>query len=219
MAAPVPVDVKICGLTTLNAVQAASAAGARHVGFVFYPRSSRALTAAQAVPLAGAAAGLSRVGLFVDPDDALLNDVLDVVPLDAVQLHGDESPDRVRAVKSLTGKPVWKAVPIAEQADVTWARAYENVADFLLFDAKPPTSTPLAAPGGNGLAFDWALIAGESWSLSWGLAGGLDPSNVAEAIRISGTTLVDVSSGVEDAPGVKSAAKIEAFVKAAHAAA
>ena len=125
------------------------------------------------------------------------------------------------AVKALTRKPVWKVVPIAEAADVENAHAYESVADFLLFDAKPPKSSALnqpALPGGNGLAFDWALIAGEAWAVPWGLAGGLDPSNVADAIRVSGTSLVDVSSGVEDAPGVKNAEKINAFVQAAHAA-
>ena len=213
-----PVDVKICGLTSVDAVQAAADAGVRHVGFVFFPPSPRALTAADAEPLAEAATGLNRVGLFVDPDDDLLRDVLKMVPLDVIQLHGHETPERVMAVKALTQKPVWKAVPIAEVADVQTAHAYESVADFLLFDAKPPKSSDLnqsVLPGGNGLAFDWALIAGETWAVPWGLAGGPDPSNVAEAIHTSGADFVDVSSGVEEAPGVKNTEKINAFVNAA----
>ncbi|MDA0339749.1 MAG: phosphoribosylanthranilate isomerase [Proteobacteria bacterium] len=209
-------DVKICGITDPEALAAAHNTGASHAGFVFFAKSPRAITAKRAAALANdIPQGLKLVGLFVDPDDSLLEATLATIELDAIQLHGDESPARVREVKALTQKQVWKVIPIGSESDVSAAHAYEDVADFLLFDAKPPKSMPLALQGGNGLAFDWQLIAGETWSVPWILAGGLTANNVSEAISTSRASFVDVSSGVEDAPGIKSPAKIQAFVTAA----
>jgi len=153
--------------------------------------------------------------LSVDADDALHSAIIDAVGLDLLQLHGDETPERVLDVKQRFGLPVMKALPIARPADVGHVRAYEPAVDRLMFDAKPPKDA--TRPGGNALAFDWTLIAGEKWEKPWVLAGGLTPENVAEAIRISGANAVDVSTGVEDAPGRKSAAKIRAFIAAAKA--
>ncbi len=158
-------------------------------------------------------AGIARVGLFVDADDATIAAVLEVAPLDLLQLHGSESPARVAAVKSRFARPVMKALPIADPADAAAADAYRDVADRLLFDARPPR-LPGALPGGNGLVFDWRLIAGRSWHLPWMLSGGLTAANVAEAVRLTGAASVDVSSGVESAPGVKDPAKIAAFLAA-----
>ena len=212
-------DVKICGITDERALDAAYRGGARYVGFVFVERSPRFLPMKKAADLANSAPeGLTRVGLFADPENRDLAAVLETVPLEVIQLHGHETPDRVREVKSLTGKRVWKAVGIAEEADIALAHGYEDAADSLLFDAKPPKSRPLALQGGNGLVFDWEQIAGEAWKTPWILAGGLDPDNVAEAISTSGAKIVDVSSGVESAPGVKDPGRIEAFLKAAHGA-
>ncbi len=160
--------------------------------------------------------GITRVGLFVDADDATIAAVLAIAPLDLLQLHGSESPERVAAVKRRFARPVMKALPIAEPADVIAADAYLGVADRLLFDARPPRR-PDALPGGNGLVFDWRLIAGREWSLPWMLSGGLTAANLAEAVRLTGARAVDVSSGVESAPGVKDAAKIAAFLAAAGA--
>jgi phosphoribosylanthranilate isomerase len=211
-----PNDVKICGLSTADTLQAAVRAGAAYVGFMFYPRSPRNVEVAQAAALAlTVPRGVRKVGVFVDPTDALLAEVLRAVPLDVIQLHGTETPARVAEIRARTGKPVFKAVAIAGAEDVALAHTYEEAADFLLFDAKPPKSMPLALPGGNGLAFDWQLIAGETWKRGWILSGGLTPENVADAMERSGATFVDVSSGVEDRPGIKSPAKIEAFVTAA----
>lgn len=157
--------------------------------------------------------GIARVGLFVNPDDALLNDVLSAVPLDIIQLHGSETPDRVSKVKALTGLPVMKAVgvSVADDLDAIWD--YGLVADMLLIDAKAPKDAAL--PGGNGLAFDWRLLVGRKFLTPWMLAGGLTPGNVAEAVRLTGARIVDVSSGVETAPGEKDDSLIRAFVSAA----
>ncbi len=210
------IDVKICGLTTADGLAAAVRAGARYVGFVFYARSPRNVSVRQAAALAlTVPAGVRKVGLFVDPSDPELAEVLRAVPLDVIQLAGDETPARVAEVRARTGKPVFKAIRIEGPDDVALAHTYEDSADFLLFDAKPPKDMILALPGGNGLAFDWKLIAGETWRRGWILAGGLTADNVADAMEQSGATFVDVSSGVEDRPGVKSPAKIEAFIKAA----
>lgn len=210
-----PIDVKICGLTTADSLAAAVRAGARYVGFVFYARSPRNVSLQQAAALAlTVPAGVRKVGLFVDPSDPELAEVLRAVPLDVIQLAGDETPARVAEVRARTGKPVFKAIRIEGPEDVALAHTYEDSADFLLFDAKPPKAMPLALPGGNGLAFDWKLIAGQTWRRGWILAGGLTADNVADAMEQSGATFVDVSSGVEDRPGVKSPAKIEAFIKA-----
>jgi phosphoribosylanthranilate isomerase len=161
-------------------------------------------------------AGITRVGLFVDAGDDALAAVLAVAPLDLLQFHGSESPARIAAVKRRFARPVMKALPIAGPEDVAAADAYLGVADRLLFDARPPRA-PGALPGGNGLVFDWRLIAGRRWTLPWMLSGGLDAANVAEAVRVSGAPAVDVSSGVESAPGVKDAAKIAAFLAAVRA--
>lgn len=205
---------KICGLTRPADVAAAAQAGARYGGFVFFARSPRHLSPQQAAALARSVPdGLARVGLFVNPDDAALDATLAVVPLDIVQLHGSETPARVREIKLRTGLPVMKAVGIAGPADLDALWDYGLVADMLLVDAKPPKDAVL--PGGNGLAFDWTLLAGRKFLKPWMLAGGLTPHNVAEAIRLTGAPAVDVSSGVESAQGVKDAALIRAFVRAA----
>lgn len=209
-----PTAVKICGLSRPEDVATALDAGAGYLGFVFFPRSPRAVTAAAAAALAGAVpAGRARVGLFVDPDDALIDAVLAQVPLDILQLHGRESPGRVAQLRARTGLPVMKAVGVAEQADLAALWDHGLVADLLLVDAKPLPGAVL--PGGNGLAFDWRLLAGRRLLKPWFLAGGLTPGNVAEAIRLTGAPGVDVSSGVEAAPGIKDAALIADFVSAA----
>lgn len=195
-------------------VRAAADAGARYLGFVFFPRSPRAVTPDQAALLtAEVPVGVARVGLFVDPDDALLEAVLERAPLDIVQLHGHETPDRVAAVRALTGLPVMKAVGIAGPQDLAQLTDYGLVADLLLVDAKPAPGSVL--PGGNGLAFDWRLLQGRRWLRPWLLAGGLTPANVAEAVRLTGAPGVDVSSGVESAPGIKDATLIRDFIAAA----
>ena len=206
-----PPDVKICGLRTREAVAAAVDGGARFVGFVFFAPSPRSLKPVEAAPLAASVPpAVTRVGLFVDADDAFIDAVLAGVPLDMLQFHGREPPARVSAVRERTGLPVMKAVSIAGPADVEAARAYEDAADRLLFDARPPEGA--TRPGGNALAFDWELLGGETWRIPWMLAGGLDAANVAEAVRISGAPALDVSSGVEDSPGVKNIRKIEVFL-------
>ncbi|CTQ48675.1 phosphoribosylanthranilate isomerase [Jannaschia donghaensis] len=207
---------KICGLTMLADVDAAAQAGAAYIGLVFFPKSPRNVEIAQARDLAVAApVGLAKVALLVNPDDAMLAAVVDAVPLDMIQLHGSESPERVLDVRRRTGLPVMKAVGLRTADDLPTLDAYAAVADQLLVDAKPPEGTDL--PGGNGVGFDWTLIAGRDWTTPWMLAGGLTPDNVGEAIRLTGARQVDVSSGVETAPGMKDAARIAAFVAAASA--
>ncbi|MDS9467895.1 phosphoribosylanthranilate isomerase [Paracoccus sp. MBLB3053] len=211
-----PVSVKICGLNEPAAVDAAVKSGARYLGFVFFPQSPRHVTAATASSLvANVPLGIARVGLFVNPDDAALEATLAQVPLDIVQLHGSESPQRVAEVKALTGLPVMKAVGVAEPADLDAIWDYGLVADMLLIDAKAPKDAVL--PGGNGLAFDWRLLAGRQILKPWLLAGGLTPDNVGEAIRLTRAQGVDVSSGVESAPGVKDTQKIAKFIARATA--
>ncbi|MBW7055638.1 phosphoribosylanthranilate isomerase [Paracoccus bogoriensis] len=207
-------DVKICGLTQRAHLTAAVEAGARYLGLVFFPRSPRAVTPARAAALtAEVPVGVARVGLFVDPEDALIDATLAQVPLDIIQLHGQETPDRVAAVRRLTGLPVMKAVGIASANDLPQLTDYGLVADMLLVDAKPAPDAAL--PGGNGLAFDWRLLQGRRWLRPWMLAGGLTPANVAEAVRLTRAPAVDVSSGVESAPGVKDKRLIADFVAAA----
>lgn len=208
------IRVKICGLRTAADVQAVARAGAAYAGFVFFAKSPRNLTIAQASALAlEAPAGLAKVALVVDADDAALDAIVEGVPLDMLQLHGHESPDRVAQVRTRYGLPVMKAVGVADEGDLGALMDYAVVADQLLIDAKPPRDAVL--PGGNGLAFDWRLVAQRRWLRPWMLAGGLTPDNVAEAIRLTNARQVDVSSGVESAPGVKDAARIAAFVAAA----
>jgi phosphoribosylanthranilate isomerase len=207
--------VKICGLRQAADVETAVRAGAAYVGFVFLPKSPRNVTGAEAARLAAAVpAGVAKVALTVDADDATLDAILAGVPIDMLQLHGHESPDRVSEVRARYGLPVMKAVGVAGEADLAALDAHGRVADQLLVDAKPVPGAAL--PGGNGLAFDWRLIAGRRWPVPWMLAGGLTAENVAEAIRLTGARQVDVSSGVESVPGFKDPVKIEEFLDAAH---
>ncbi|WP_027257932.1 phosphoribosylanthranilate isomerase [Leisingera aquimarina] len=212
------IRVKICGLSAPQDVVAVAGAGAAYAGFVFFPKSPRNVSIEQAAALAvEAPVGLCKVALTVNATDAELDAITDAVPLDMLQLHGKESPQRVAEVRARYGLPVMKAVGIADAADLSQIALYEQVADQLLIDAKPPKEAAL--PGGNGLAFDWRLLAGRKyWQKPWMLAGGLTPDNVAEAIRMTGARQVDVSSGVESAPGQKDAALIERFTVAALAA-
>ena len=208
------VRVKICGLRTVADVHAVAAAGAAYAGFVFFPKSPRHLTLAEAQVLALAAPpGLAKVALTVDADDAALDALVEAVPLDMLQLHGHESPARVAEVRARYGLPVMKAVGVADEGDLAVLLDYSLAADQILLDAKPPRGADL--PGGNGLAFDWRLVAQRRWLRPWMLAGGLTAENVAEAVRLTHARQVDVSSGVERAPGQKDAAKITAFVQAA----
>jgi phosphoribosylanthranilate isomerase len=207
---------KICGLNSEAAVAAAAAGGASHVGFVFYPPSPRAVDAARAAALARAVpADIVKVGLLVDADDATLAAILAEAPLDMLQLHGDETPRRVKEIRRRFGRPVMKALRVASATDLAAADEYLPVADWLLFDAKPPPEMTGALPGGNSLSFDWSLIAGRSWARPWMLSGGLNAGNLARAVAATGARAVDVSSGVEDAPGRKSPDKIAAFLKLA----
>ena len=202
---------KICGLSTPETVAAAIAGGARFVGFVFFPPSPRNLSPAQVGPLIRAVpAGVTRVGVFVDPDDEMLKRVLAAAPLDLIQLHGEETPERVSQIKQRFGKPAMKAIKVAGDSDLAAAPRYYGVADWLMFDARPPKDA--SRPGGNALAFDWELLSARRWPLPWMLSGGLTPANAGEAVRISRATAVDVSSGVERTPGVKDVAKIRAFL-------
>lgn len=211
------IAAKICGLSTEEAVAAASAGAAAYLGFVFYPPSPRAVAPHLAAQLcSGVPLGIARVGLFVDADDRAIEAVLDAAPLDILQFHGREPPDRVAAVKIRFGRAVMKAIQIADPEDVDAAVRYEDVVDLLLFDAKPPRRAN-ALPGGNGLAFDWGLIAGRAWRVPWMLSGGLTAELLPEAVRISGAAAVDVSSGVETRPGVKDPDKIRDFLASAAA--
>jgi phosphoribosylanthranilate isomerase len=208
------IRVKICGLRTPGTVAAAVAGGAAYLGFVFFAKSPRNLTLAEAAALAvDVPPGIAKVALTVDADDATLDAIAATVPVDLIQLHGAESPARVREVRARLGLPVMKAVGIAGAEDLGQIEAYGRVADQLLIDAKPPKGADL--PGGNGLAFDWRLLAGRRWPVPWLLAGGLTAANVAEAVRLTGARQVDVSSGVESAPGVKDEGLIRAFLQAA----
>jgi phosphoribosylanthranilate isomerase len=209
------VAAKICGLSTEAAVTAAVAGGAAYLGFVFYPPSPRAVTAERAARLcAGVPPGIGRVGLFVDAEDDAIAAVLAAAPIDLMQFHGGESPERVADAKTRFGRPIMKAIAVAGPEDVLAAARYEEVGDLLLFDAKPPRR-PDVLPGGNGLAFDWALIAGRTWRRPWMLSGGLTAEILPEAVHISGAAVVDVSSGVESRPGVKDLNKIHDFLAVA----
>ncbi len=207
------VAAKICGINSTDALDAAVTGGAQFIGLVFFPRSPRNLTPEQAGALAALVpAEITVVGLLVDPDDATLADIAAKSRIDLWQLHGKETPERVVRIKQHTGKPVMKAISVAGPEDVASAEAYIGVADRLLFDAKPPADLKDAMPGGNALAFDWELLGGWSWPCPWMLSGGLDPDNVTQAVAISGAKAVDVSSGVESAPGVKDPDRIRAFL-------
>jgi phosphoribosylanthranilate isomerase len=210
--------VKICGLSTPETLDAALQAGADWVGFVRFPKSPRHVELDTARDLSRRARGRAlRVVLLVDPDDGAIADAVAAMDPDLLQLHGHEIPERVADIRARFGRPVMKAVGVARASDLSGIRAYADVADHLLLDAKPPR-TEGALPGGNGLSFDWGLLAGLDPGLSFMLSGGLNPDNVAQAIGLTKPHAVDVSSGVEIRPGVKDPAKIEAFVKAARAA-
>ncbi|MEM9626380.1 MAG: phosphoribosylanthranilate isomerase [Pseudomonadota bacterium] len=208
-----PIDVKICGLRDHLTVDAALEGGARYIGFNFYPPSPRAITIEQAIELGRpVSADCMTVGVTVDPDDRLVDQVLDA--LDAIQLHGKETPERVRDVKARTGKMVIKALRIGDADDLRPLKAYAEVADIILFDAKPP-KTPGNLPGGNGLSFDWRLLENLDLDIPWILSGGLDASNLDDAVRLCHATAVDVASGVESAPGQKDVKKIRSFLQRA----
>ena len=210
------IRVKICGLRDAGHIAAAAKAGANYLGFVFFPRSPRNLGLAQARDLAhGVPVGIAKVGLVVDADNAFLDALLANVPLDMLQLHGRESVARVTEIRARYGLPVMKAVGVADADDLAAVADYSQVADQILVDAKAPAGADL--PGGNGRAFDWTLLSRRRWPRPWMLAGGLTPENVAEAIYLTGARQVDVSSGVETAPGVKDAGLIADFIAAARA--
>lgn len=211
------IRVKICGMKTRADMEAAASAGAAYVGLNFFAKSARSVSIAQAAALASEApVGLAKVGLVVNPTDADLDAITGSVPLDMIQLHGQESVERVAEIKSRYGLPVMKVIGVAEAADLVPIDLYAQVADQIMIDAKAPKGAKL--PGGNGVTFDWQLLAGKKyWQAPWMLAGGLTPENVAEAIRKTGARQVDVASGVETAPAQKDADLMRAFVEAAQA--
>lgn len=205
--------IKICGINTSNALEAAIRARADYAGLVFFARSPRHVSSAQAAELAARARGrIKRIGLFVDAEDTAIAEAVTAGGLDGLQLHGQESPERTAQLRARFGLPVWKALSVASAQDVARASSYDGAADLVLFDAKTPKG---GLPGGMGLSFDWSLVARWNGPVAWGLAGGLTPENVAEAIRQTGAPLVDTSSGVESAPGAKDESKIAAFCLAA----
>ncbi|MEZ5682162.1 MAG: phosphoribosylanthranilate isomerase [Erythrobacter sp.] len=206
--------IKICGISTLTTLEAVLAARADFVGFNFFPPSPRHVGLSElAILAARAGEALKKVGVYVDPDDDLLSTTIAVGQLEAIQLHGSETPQRAAEVRARFGKPVWKVLSIASAEDVARASNYRDAADFILFDAKTPKNASL--PGGMGLRFDWSLLSRYQGGLPWGLAGGLTPENVREAVERTGAKLIDTSSGVESAPGEKDPARIAAFCAAA----
>jgi Phosphoribosylanthranilate isomerase len=209
------VAVKICGLKTSEAVSAAAAGGARSVGFVFFPRSPRAVSPAQAAQLVTAVpSGVEAVAVVVDADDRSLEAILTSGPFGWLQCHGKETVARIAEIRDRFGVNVIKALPIADRDDLAAVAAYEDVADRILFDSRAPADA--GRPGGNAIAFDWSLLRSRPWRRPWLLAGGLDAGNLTEAVRMSGAEAVDVSSGVEEAPGEKSIAKIRQFLALAN---
>ena len=210
------IRVKICGVRTAEDVAAVAAAGAAYVGLNFFPPSPRFVSLEQGRALALAApVGLAKVALTVNADTATLDAIVEAMPLDMLQLHGHETPERVAEVRVRYGLPVMKVIGVRDEGDLACLFDYSTVADQIMIDAKPPTDAVL--PGGNGLTFDWRLVAQRRWLRPWMLAGGLTSDNVAEAIRLTNARQVDVASGVESAPGVKDPARIAAFVQAARA--
>ncbi len=209
-----PVHVKICGLSSPETLDAALKGGASHVGLVFFAKSPRNLTPEKAAALAAQVQGKAKiVGLFVDPTADDIDRIRAQVRLDVIQLHGNERPAVVLRIRMTSGLEVWKAIPVRTARDLNDAQKYRGAASLILYDAKPSTGSDL--PGGNGLRFDWELLRGHPHPLPWALSGGLDARNIAEAVRITGAPLLDVSSGVESEPGVKDVDKIAAFLKAA----
>lgn len=213
---PIP-EIKICGINEPRALDAAINGRASYAGFVFFPASPRNLAPAEAAALSARAQDrIRRIGLFVDADDATINDAVAAARLDALQLHGRETPERAAQLRARFGLPVWKALPVASPEDVAGARLYTGAVDMVLFDARTPKGAAL--PGGMGLSFDWSLVAGWKGPVAWGLAGGLNADNVARAVQLTGAPLVDTSSGVESSPGVKDVGLIAAFCSAARSA-
>lgn len=209
------IAIKMCGLSTPETVGAAVRAGASHLGFVHFPKSPRHIEPEQIQALATPVPDhVGRVAVLVDANDDQIARLVRTGALTALQLHGKESPERVAAVRHRFGLPVWKAISVKTRADIEQAGAYAGAADLLLFDAKTPHGT---LPGGMGMRFDWTLLQGASLAMPWGLSGGLSAANASEAIRLTAAPLIDVSSGIEDAPGIKSVDKIMAFCKAVSA--
>ncbi len=208
------VKVKICGLTTAETITAAVKAGACYIGFVFFDKSPRNISPQRAGKLAELIPGnIIKCGVLVNPDNDELDHILAHIPLDLIQLHGDESPARTQEIRDHFDLPVMKAIAVAGPDDIALAKTYENMVDMVLFDAKPPPALKEALPGGNGLSFDWQLIKGADLTLPWMLSGGLEADNLAQAIATSGAKMVDVSSGVEDHPGEKNITKINTFLR------
>ena len=209
-----PVQSKICGITTPESLDAAVAGGASHIGLNFFAKSPRYIDQERAAALVARAAGQPKiVGLFVDADPDFIESIRKTVRLDIIQLHGEERPALVSRIAMSNGLETWKAIPIKTAADLKEGHKYRGAAQRILYDAKPPKGVELT--GGTGQRFDWTLLEGYAHPLTWALAGGLDPANVREAIRVTGAAMVDVSSGVESAPGIKDVDKIAAFLKAA----
>ena len=210
-------DIKICGLKTAEAIDHAVALGATHVGFIFFQKSPRHIEPADAGRLADRVRGRAKiVSVSVDADNDDLDELVSMIRPDILQLHGRESPDRVLTVKAVTGLPVWKALSISEAADLERVDAYDGIANRFLFDAKAPKTSEL--PGGNGVSFDWRLLAGLDKSIDYMLSGGLNKDNVGEALRIAPPSGIDVSSGVESSPGVKDLKMMDEFFAAVRAA-
>ena len=207
------VTAKICGINDPKAMQAAISGNASYVGLVFYPKSPRAVNPGEAMALASVVPErIQKVGLFVNPDNEQIIRTLSVVKLDIIQLHGEESPERVSDLKKRTGKKIMKVIKISEPEDLQTVEAFVRIAEFLMFDAKPPLGKG-ALPGGNAVSFDWRILHGRQWPVPWMLAGGLNSGNISEAVRLSGASIVDTSSGVEDFPGFKNPRKIEEFLR------
>ncbi|WP_027143874.1 phosphoribosylanthranilate isomerase [Mesorhizobium sp. WSM3626] len=210
-------DIKICGLKTDQAMAAALAGGASHVGFIFFPKSPRYVEPVEAGRLREAARGKAlAVAVTVDASDAVLDEIVEKMQPDMLQLHGSEAPERVTELKARHGLPVMKALPLSEAADLDRIRPFIGVADRFLFDAKPPKGSEL--PGGNGVAFDWRILAGLDAGIDYMLSGGLNAANIGDALRLANPPAIDISSGVESVPGVKDPALIEQFFRAVRAA-
>lgn len=211
------IDVKICGLTTVEAIEAAADAGAHYAGFVFFDPSPRNIRPREVSALAKhVPKSMKRVGVFVEPDDSLLERAITGARLDIIQLHGEERPDRLRTLKARYGLNIWKAISVGTTSDLEKVQRYREDADLVLFDACIPKASRL--PGGMGIPFDWRLLNRFKQQSPWGLSGGLNPENVAEALAITGATMLDVSSSAEMEPGIKDPARISAFMKAVKAA-
>lgn len=216
MTAETDIAVKICGIATPQDYDACRAAGAAFIGMVFFPRSPRHLSTVQARAIANhadaAGAGPARVALTVDMDDAGLDEIVAAARPHLIQLHGNETPSRAAAIRQRYDLPLIRAIRVAEPADLATCADWDGIADWLLFDAK---GDPGGLPGGTGHVFDWTLLADHAGTTRWMLAGGLSPDNVSRAVSVTGTSAVDVSSGVESAPGKKDAARIHEFVSQA----